>query len=59
MKYFFNYYCRKRVLASGARLTYVLDDHDQERKLDGEGLLGINWAGNVVGGDIGSHDFEN
>ena len=39
--------------------TYVLDDHDQERKLDGQSLLGINGAGNVVGGDISSHDFDN
>ena len=40
-------------------ITYVLDDHNQEGKLDSKGLLGINWASDVVGGDIGTHDFEN
>ena len=36
----------------------VLDDHDEERQLDAEGLVGISRAGDVVRGDIGSHDFE-
>ena len=56
MKYFFN--CGKRV--SGQRQSaYVLDDHDQEGKLDGEGLLGVNRASNVVGAHVGAHDFKN
>ena len=38
--------------------AYVLDDHDEEGKLDGEGLFGVDGASNVVGGDIGAHDFE-
>jgi len=38
--------------------TYVLDDHDEERKLDGKGLLLLGWAGDVVCGNIGAHDFE-
>ena len=38
--------------------AYVLDDHDEEGKLDGEGLLGVDGASNVVGGDVGAHDFE-
>ena len=40
-------------------ITYVLDDHDQERKLDRKGLLSIYWASDVVSGDIGAHNFEN
>ena len=40
-------------------MTYVLDDHDQEGQFDGEGLLGIDWASDVVGRHIGSHDLEN
>ena len=43
----------------GARFTYVLDNHDQEGKFDRKSLLGIDWACDVVGGDIRSHDFEN
>ena len=40
-------------------LTYVLDDHDEEGKLDGKSLLGLDWASDEVGGDVGAHDFEN
>ena len=40
-------------------ITYVLDDHDQERKLDRKGLLSIYWASDVVSGDVCAHDFEN
>ena len=29
--------------------AYVFDDHDQEGKLDGEGFLRVNGAGDVVG----------
>ena len=39
-------------------LFQVLDDHDEERKLDGKGLLWIKRSINVVGGLIGSHDLE-
>ena len=39
-------------------MTYVLDDHDQERQLDGKSLLVVDWAGDEVGGHIGSHDLE-
>ena len=42
----------------GEVLLQVLDDHDQEGKLDSKGLLGINWASDVVGGDVGAHDLE-
>jgi hypothetical protein len=40
------------------RITYVLNDHDEERQLDGKSLLWVQWAGDVVGGHIGSHDLE-
>ena len=43
----------------GEVLLQVLDDHDQEGKLDGEGLLLVNGAGDEVGGDIGAHNLEN
>ena len=39
-------------------LLQVLDDHHQERKLDGKGLLWVKWGVDVVGGDISSHDLE-
>ena len=38
--------------------TYVLDDHDQEGKLDRQGLLRVDGAGDVVGGNVGAHDLE-
>ena len=38
--------------------TYVLDDHDQEGKLDGKGLLDVDGTGDIVSGNIGSHDLE-
>ena len=41
-----------------ARSTYVLDDHDEEGKLDGKSLLAVHGAGDVVGADVGSHDLE-
>ena len=72
MKYFFN--CSHRqsqvstlVFRRGLRwlgkalaavITYVLDDHDEEGKLDGQSFLRVDWAGDEVGGDIGAHDFE-
>ena len=57
MKYFFNYWAQRCVRT--VHITYVLDDHDQEGKLDGKGLLGIDWACDVVGRNVGSHDLEN
>ena len=57
MKYFFNYWARKRV--RHLQITYVLDDHDQEGELDGKGLLGVDWACDVVSRNVGSHDLEN
>jgi hypothetical protein len=39
-------------------ISYVLDDHDQERQLNTKGLICVSWACDVVGGDIGSHDFK-
>ena len=41
------------------RQAYILDDHDEERQLDAEGLVGVGWASDEVGRDVGSHDFKN
>ena len=38
--------------------TYVLDDHDEEGKLDGKSLLRVSGARHVVGGNIGAHDLD-
>ena len=43
----------------GEVLLQVLDDHDQEGQLDGEGLLGVDGACDEVGRHVGAHDFEN
>ena len=40
-------------------LLQVLDNHDQEWKLDGKGLLWVQWSIDVIGGYISSHDLEN
>ena len=42
----------------GEVLLQVLDDHDQERKLDGKYLFWVERRVDVVGGDISSHDLE-
>ena len=42
----------------GEVLLQVLDDHDQEGQLDGEGLLGVQRGVDVVSRHIGSHDLE-
>ena len=39
--------------------TYVLDNHDKERKLDSKRLLCVSWASDVVGAHVGSHDLQN
>ena len=43
----------------GEVLLQVLDNHDQEWKLDGQGLLWIKWSIDVVGAHVGAHDLEN
>ena len=40
-------------------LLQVLNDHDQERKLNGQGFLWVKRSIDIVGGYVGSHDFEN
>jgi hypothetical protein len=40
-------------------LTYVLDDHDEEGQLDGEGLLGVKRASDEVSANVRAHDLEN
>ena len=42
----------------GEVFLQVLDNHNQERKLNGQGLFWIQWSINVVGRNISSHDFE-
>ena len=36
----------------------VLNNHDEERKLNGKSLLGVNGARDVVGGDVSSHNLN-
>jgi len=43
----------------GEVLLQVLDDHDQERQLDGKSLFGVKRSVDVVGGHVSSHDLEN
>ena len=40
-------------------LLEVLDDHNEERKLDAEGLVGVSGTGDVVSGNVRAHDLEN
>ena len=40
-------------------LLQVLNDHDQEWKLDCQGLLWVQWSVDVVCGYICSHDLKN
>ena len=40
-------------------LLQVLDNHNQEWKLDGQCLLWVQWGIDVVCGYISSHDFKN
>ena len=42
----------------GEVLLQVLDDHDQEGQLDGQGLLGVKRSVDVVGRDVGAHDLQ-
>jgi len=42
----------------GEVLLQVLDDHDQEGQLDGQGLLGVEGGVDVVGGHVSSHDLK-
>jgi len=51
VKYFFNY------TSSWHLSSYVFNNHDQEGELNGKGLLGVNGAGDVVGADVGAHNF--
>ena len=38
-------------------LLQVLDDHNQERKLDSQSLLRVQWRVDVVRWHVSSHDF--
>lgn len=39
-------------------VAYVLDDHNEEGQLDGERLLGVKGARDVVRAHVGTHNFE-
>ena len=43
----------------GEVLLKILDDHDQERELDGKSFLWVERSVDVVGGHIGTHDLKN
>ena len=62
MKYFFNYITETTNIVNKVcvlwQSTYVLDNHDKERKLDSKSLLVVDWAGDEVSGHIGSHDLK-
>lgn len=40
------------------RATYVFYYHHQEGQLYAEGLVGIRWTSDVVGGDVSAHDLK-
>ena len=40
-------------------LFQVLNDHDQERKLDCQGLFWVKWCVDIVSGHISSHNLKN
>ena len=40
-------------------LTYVLNYHNQEGKLNAKSLLGVKRSIDVIGGDVGSHNLKN
>ena len=42
----------------GEVLLQVLNDHDQERKLDGKRLFWIKWCVDIIGGNVSSHNFK-
>jgi len=42
----------------GLLCSYVLDNHDQEWQFDSECLVSVGRACNVVGGDVGAHNFK-
>lgn len=43
----------------GEVLLEVLDDHDEEGKLDAQRLLGVGGASDVAGVDVATDEFEN
>lgn len=38
--------------------SYIFDDHDEERQLDAERLLGVRRTRDEVGADIRAHDLQ-
>ena len=37
---------------------HVLDDHDQEGQLDSQSLVGVRWAADVGGSDVGAGNLK-
>lgn len=37
---------------------YILDDHDEEREFNAEGLALVLWAGDEGSGYVGAHDLQ-
>jgi hypothetical protein len=38
--------------------AYILDNHDQEREFDAEGLVALGGARDIVRGHVRPHDFQ-
>jgi len=49
----------KNLHLEGEVLFKIFYDHDEERQLDAQSLLGISRAGDVIRTDIGAHDLQN
>jgi len=48
----------KNLHLKGEVLLQILDDHHKEGKFDAEGALRISGTGDVVRGDVGSHNLQ-
>ena len=39
-------------------MAYVLNDHDEERQFNAEGLIGLAGTGDEVSRDVRAHNFK-
>ena len=53
-----NWFVIKYLYLEGEVLFKILNDHDQERKLDGKRLFWIKRCVDIIGGNVGSHDLK-
>ena len=53
-----NWFVIKYLYLEGEVLFEILNDHDQERKLDGKRLFWIKRCVDIVSGNVGSHDLK-